>query len=80
MADTGIFCVIMQNRITSYNVCYTKLLRLDVNAEEALAKSSDKFISRFEKIENYLELNGIDMKSLSIDELDVYWQKLKDVT
>ncbi len=60
--------------------CVNVARKLDVNAEEALAKSSDKFISRFEKIENYLELNGIDMKSLSIDELDVYWQKLKDVT
>ncbi|NLZ47117.1 MAG: hypothetical protein GX896_10550 [Clostridiales bacterium] len=50
---------------------------LDLDAEEALQNSSDKFIRRFEKVEEQIKLDGIDMKSLGIDELDAYWHKAK---
>lgn len=48
------------------------------DAEEALTKSSDKFISRFRKTEDMVRFDGIDMKSLDIDKLDAYWQKAKN--
>lgn len=51
--------------------------KLDINSEEALTKSCQKFITRFSKVEELTRLDGIDMKSLSIDELDAYWQKAK---
>ncbi len=57
--------------------CVNLSRKLNVNAEHSLAKSCDKFINRFEIVENDLLLNGIDIKSLSIDELDVFWQRAK---
>ncbi|MBQ8826920.1 MAG: nucleoside triphosphate pyrophosphohydrolase [Oscillospiraceae bacterium] len=50
-----------------------------IDAEEALSGSSDKFISRFRKTEELVRFDGIDMKSLNIDELDVYWRKAKEI-
>lgn len=57
--------------------CVNLARRLDVNPEEALTRSCEKFIKRFEKVEQLTRLKGIDMKSLSIEELDVYWDKAK---
>lgn len=53
----------------------SRLLKTD--AEEALTRSSDKFVKRFEKTEKMVRCDGIDMASLNIDELDAYWQKAK---
>ena len=50
-----------------------------IDAEEALSGSSDKFIGRFRKTEELVRFDGIDMKSLNIDELDVYWRKAKEI-
>lgn len=49
------------------------------DSEEALSKSSDKFIERFRKTEDLVRCEGLDMKSLDIDELDVYWRKAKEI-
>lgn len=48
-----------------------------IDSEEALTKSIIKFIDRFKKTEDLIRLDGIEMKSLNIDELDAYWQKAK---
>lgn len=50
---------------------------LDIDAEESLTASTDKFVERFECVENLTRCDGKDMSSLNIDELDVYWQKAK---
>ncbi|MBE6836534.1 MAG: nucleoside triphosphate pyrophosphohydrolase [Ruminococcus sp.] len=52
-----------------------RLMGLD--AEEALQRANEKFIERFKKVEELTRLEGIDMKSLGINELDCYWQKAK---
>lgn len=52
--------------------------KLGISSEEALTRACKKFISRFETVENLTRLDGIDMKSLSINELDAYWHKAKD--
>ncbi len=52
-----------------------RLMGLD--AEEALQRANEKFIERFKKVEELTRLDGIDMKSLGINELDCYWQKAK---
>lgn len=57
--------------------CVNIARHLGVDAEEALTESTEKFVSRFEKVENLLRLKGIDMKSLGIDELDAYWHEVK---
>lgn len=50
---------------------------MGLDAEEALQKANEKFIERFKKVEELTRLDGIDMKSLGINELDCYWQKAK---
>ncbi len=50
---------------------------LKVDAEEALNKSCDKFIYRFEKVENLAISKNIDMKSSDINFLDKLWKEAK---
>jgi len=50
---------------------------LDVDAEEALTFSADKFLNRFSVVEKLAEERGIDMKSSSIEELDKLWDEAK---
>lgn len=51
-----------------------------VEAEESLAASSDKFSSRFKITEELAKQRNIDMKSASIEELDVLWDEAKKLT
>ncbi|MBP1560542.1 MAG: nucleoside triphosphate pyrophosphohydrolase [Oscillospiraceae bacterium] len=57
--------------------CTNLARHLKYDAEEALTRSSEKFINRFRETENLVRFDGIDMASLNIDELDVYWRKAK---
>ncbi len=50
---------------------------IDVDAEKALSDSTEKFISRFEKVETLADENNIDMKSADIKELDALWDEVK---
>ena len=50
---------------------------LDVDAEEALTLSADKFLNRFAIVEKLADERGIDMKSSSIEELDKLWDEAK---
>ena len=50
---------------------------LDIDPEQCLNKSSDKFIKRFTYVENSCIDNGLDMKQMTIDELDKYWDEAK---
>lgn len=50
---------------------------LNIDAEEALAASTDKFISRFEKVEQLAIERGIDMPNTPITELDKLWDQAK---
>lgn len=52
---------------------------IDVDSEEALTASTDKFMSRFSLVEQMASEQGIDMKSLSIEELDRLWDKAKKI-
>ncbi len=53
----------------------SRLLKND--AEEALTRGVGKFIDRFERTENLIRMQGTDMKTLSIDKLDAYWDQAK---
>lgn len=57
--------------------CVNTARHLNIDAEEALNKAIEKFIKRFEETEKIIRLKGIDMKSLSIDEIDDYWREAK---
>ena len=50
---------------------------LGYESEGTLKKSIDKFFNRFKKIEKYLKSQNINMKDLSLDELDDIWEKNK---
>lgn len=57
--------------------CVNAARHLGIDAELALKAATDKFISRFAATEQLVAENGLDMPQLSIEELDVYWEKAK---
>ena len=50
---------------------------LKIDSEEALQKASDKFIKRFEAVENAAVNQNKDMKEMSLKELDSLWEDIK---
>ena len=50
---------------------------IDVDAEEALTASNEKFISRYLEVERLAGERGINMKETSIEELDKLWDEAK---
>lgn len=50
---------------------------LKVDPEDALAKSCEKFIRRFEVVEELAASDHIDMKTQSIDQLNELWYRAK---
>lgn len=50
---------------------------LDVDAEDALTCSTDKFMNRFLSVERLAEQRGIDMKTKTVEELDELWNEVK---
>ena len=54
--------------------------KLGVDAETALYKSTEKFIRRFKRLEEYLLKHNKNMKDLKIEELDIYYDMLKSET
>jgi len=52
--------------------------KLKLNAEIALRKTNNKFVRRFKELERAISREGKDMKDLSLDELDVYWEAAKN--
>lgn len=57
--------------------CVNTARHLGIDAEEAMTQATEKFIERFAETEDLVRLNGADMKALSIEQLDVYWNKVK---
>ena len=51
--------------------------KLGVKSEEALYHATNKFIDRFEKVENAVMEAGKDMESLTMAELDAIWDSIK---
>ena len=53
---------------------------IDVDAEEALTASTDKFLNRFAIVERLAKERNIDMSTSSIEELDSLWDEAKNIT
>ena len=51
--------------------------KLNVSAEDALREATDKFITRFSKIEDDVLAEGKELSDYSLEELDVMWGKNK---
>lgn len=49
----------------------------NVNPENALERTNKKFIHRFNYLESETIKKGIDLKSLSLEEMDKYWNEAK---
>ena len=51
--------------------------KLGVESEVALNKATEKFINRFETLENAVISKGMDIKNTSMTELDEIWDEIK---
>ena len=75
--ESGAQCDI-EEEIGDLLLTVTSLCRkLDVDAEAALNKATEKFINRFERIENIVLAENKNIKSMSMQELDEIWDKIK---
>ncbi len=52
---------------------------IEVNPENALERTNKKFISRFQLMEQLLNAESKVMGELSLNQLDVYWNKSKEM-
>ena len=50
---------------------------IKADPEETLTAATDKFISRFEKVERLAAQTGQDMAELPLEELDKLWEEAK---
>jgi len=49
----------------------------EIDPEEALAMTNRKFYRRFSYMEEQIKEQGLDMTSLTLEELDAFWEKAK---
>lgn len=59
--------------------CANLARKLGLDAEQLLYDANEKFLDRFEAVENSVRQDGLDMPALSIDTLDAYWVKVKGI-
>lgn len=59
--------------------CVNTARHLGIDAEFALKASTEKFIKRFAVTEELVRNENTDMKTLPIEELDIYWDKAKKI-
>lgn len=57
--------------------CANLARKLNADAEQLLYNANEKFLNRFEAVENAVRQDGLDMPTLSIEVLDKYWAKAK---
>ncbi|MEJ6492690.1 MAG: nucleoside triphosphate pyrophosphohydrolase [Flavobacteriales bacterium] len=50
---------------------------VDINPENALAKTNNKFKARFQLMEKYILEEGWKISELGLEKLDIYWEKAK---
>ncbi|MCX7833382.1 MAG: nucleoside triphosphate pyrophosphohydrolase [Ignavibacteria bacterium] len=58
-------------------VNYARFLK--INPEDALRKTIEKFIYRFNEIEKYAEENNLDLNNISLEEMDKIWNRTKSL-
>jgi XTP/dITP diphosphohydrolase len=58
-------------------VNYARFLK--INPEDALEKTNKKFIKRFKYLETASKEDGKSMEDMSLEEMDVYWNKAKEL-
>ena len=48
-----------------------------LNPENALGRTNDKFIRRFQGVEQGLESEGISLVDATLEQMDVHWDRIK---
>jgi len=51
----------------------------NINPENALSKTNKKFIDRFQLMEQFIQEEKQEIESMSLAEMDVYWEKAKAI-
>ena len=52
---------------------------ININPDDALSKTNDKFISRFQLMEKLMLENSVNIEALNLAEMDIYWEKAKKI-
>jgi len=52
---------------------------VEINPEEALERTNKKFIKRFSYMESASKKEGKDLKDMTLEEMDKYWEEGKEV-
>lgn len=52
---------------------------ININPEDALERTNKKFIKRFQYIESQSAKDGYKIEDMSLEEMDVYWNKAKSL-
>ena len=50
-----------------------------INAENSLTNATEKFINRFEGIEKLAQEDNKEINTMSLKELDYYWNRIKEI-
>lgn len=56
-------------------VNYARFLK--INPEDALRRTINKFVYRFNKIEQYAQENNLNISDMTLEEMDAIWNKVK---
>ena len=51
---------------------------INVNPEDALERTNKRFINRFQIMEKVVKKDNLDLESMNLKEMDLYWKKAKD--
>ena len=52
---------------------------VNINPENALARTNKKFIDRFKLMENLIRESNLSINNLSLPEMDIYWERAKKI-
>jgi XTP/dITP diphosphohydrolase len=52
---------------------------VNINPENALARTNKKFIDRFKLMENLIRDENLSINDLSLPDMDIYWEKAKKI-
>lgn len=50
---------------------------ININPEDALSKTNNKFIKRFQEMESMIQKDELKIGELNLEEMDIYWEKAK---
>lgn len=50
---------------------------IDINPEDALERTNKKFRARFQAMEHLIHADGKNLAEMNLEQMDVYWEKVK---